>query len=741
MNRLIDLPRLWMGGIKSEGIVPTVTFQEPYQGGLGNRIEWVDPARLNALQKEVADHSRDGSLFVQGPAGSGKTTAAVYWCKAVLERVSGADRLLILVPQRSLANPYLEIPRRFPGIDGGRMTVLTFGGLARRMIELFWPMIAGQAGFVQSAAQPKFLTLESATYFLASTIDPLLEQGLFHGITLARNQLYRQILDNLNKAALVGFELDEIGPRLAESWVGPEGRTKIYDDAMRCAQAFRTLCLRENLLDYSLQVETFFNHILPLEEFISYRRRLANHLLVDNVEEDTPRSHDLVAELIPEMRASLLLYDTQAGFRRFLGADPEDGLKLKDCCKQVREFSSISSTFQDMRALEVRLAHEFRIELPAAEGDPMAALQVEIHPHLAEATAWVAEEIHRLVRAESIPPNEIAVVAPYLSDSLRFMISHNLQQVEIPWFAFRPSHAIRDEPSARSILTLAAIAHPDWGISPGMELVARMLSICIADLDPVRADLLVRILYRPRGGLPLLAPFGGIREDMRLRLTAQIGERYEALRAWLDAYSAGDALPLDHFLRKIFGEILSQPGFGFASDLTAGSVIATLVDSVHKFRSILEAHVALAGVDPGERYLRLVEDGVVTAQDLRLSSPELEDGVLIAPAFTYLMANRTVSYQFWLDVGSDGWGERIYQPLTHPYVLSRQWKRGQQWTDREETIVRDSIAGTLAIGLTRRCTQRIYALWNEMNESGYEQRGPMLRAFQQLLRQSRVNNS
>ena len=58
--------------------------------------------------------------------------------------------------------------------------------------------------------------------------------------------------------------------------------------------------------------------------------------------------------------------------------------------------------------------------------------------------------------------------------------------------------------------------------------------------------------------------------------------------------------------------------------------------------------------------------------------------MLIAPAYTFLMNNQPVSYQFWLDIGSRGWFERLYQPLTHPYVLSKQWTPGDKWTDERE---------------------------------------------------------
>jgi hypothetical protein len=199
-------------------------------------------------------------------------------------------------------------------------------------------------------------------------------------------------------------------------------------------------------------------------------------------------------------------------------------------------------------------------------------------------------------------------------------------------------------------------------------------------------------------------------------------------------------LALDHFMRKLFGEVLTQSGFGFEGDLTSGSVISTLIESIRKFRSILGEDLAEKQLDPGRIYLQLVQDGIVSAQDLRQSSPGLQGAVAIMPAFTFLMNNRPVSYQFWLDLGSQGWAERIYQPLTHPYVLNRQWRRGEPWTDENETQIRDQIAATLCLGLSRRCRSGIFAVWSEFDERGYEQRGPLLKAFQSVLRETGVQD-
>ena len=111
---------------------------------------------------------------------------------------------------------------------------------------------------------------------------------------------------------------------------------------------------------------------------------------------------------------------------------------------------------------------------------------------------------------------------------------------------------------------------------------------------------------------------------------------------------------------------------------------ARLIDPLQKFRRViaLEPHS-----DPratGKEYIQMVEDGVLAAQYMMSWEDRQENAVLISPAHTFLMANRPVKVQFWLDIGSIGWWQRLYQPLTQPYVLSRHWIDGERWTDLQE---------------------------------------------------------
>ncbi|MFN8529331.1 MAG: hypothetical protein U0670_12025 [Anaerolineae bacterium] len=58
------------------------------------------------------------------------------------------------------------------------------------------------------------------------------------------------------------------------------------------------------------------------------------------------------------------------------------------------------------------------------------------------------------------------MLAPYLSDALRFTLMQRLQGEGIATRSHRPSRSLREEAAARCLLTLAMLAHPEWGLQP-----------------------------------------------------------------------------------------------------------------------------------------------------------------------------------------------------------------------------------------------------------------------------------
>jgi hypothetical protein len=697
---------------------------------------------LTEEQRQIAGSPLASKTFLSGPAGCGKTTVAVERLRSLLASGVAADSILILTPQRTLQEPYERVLHDPDLGPGGQVTLATVGGLARRMLDLFWPLAVEAANFAHPDQPPVFLTLETAQYFMARILRPLLDDGFFASVTIDRNRLFSQVLDNLNKAASVGFPYSEIGERLLGAWYGDPGQRRVYADAQEAADRFRRYCLEHNLLDFSLQLDIFWNSLWRTPFCREYLTRQYRHLIYDNIEEDIPVAHDLLAEWLPEFESVLILLDEDGGYRRFLGADPHSALGLSDLCDCHSTLAGSFVTTPQIRALEIAFTSKLLPAHPqsaspeslAALTFPPAGTPTRFYPQMLD---WVAAEVRHLVMEEGLAPSEIVILAPYLSDALRFSLSNRLEQLGIPWRSHRPSRSLRDEPASHCLLTLAMLAHPGWGIHPTKFDVTYAILYAIEGMDLVRAQLLAGIVYRQRDFT--LSSFDQIRSEVQERITFVFGRQYELLRAWLGDYRSRPADPLDHFLRCLFGEILSQKGFAFHRNFDAARTASSLIESVQKFRQAAQAS-GDTSIDMGREYLAMLQDGVIAAQYIEAWQTEPVEAVLYAPAHTFLMMNRPATVQFWLDVGSNGWWERLFQPLTQPYVLSRSWDRNRPWTDADDLAANQLALCRLVTGLLRRCRGRIYLGLTDLGESGYEQRGPLLKAIWKMQLEDQKTN-
>ncbi len=691
-------------------------------------------------------------VFLHGPAGAGKTTLGIARLHHLLnQRRVSARRILVLAPQRSLAEPYWKaLAASALARSGSQVTVQTVGGLARNQVELYWPLIAGDAGFAHPDREPVFLTLETAQYYMAGLVRPVVDSGRLDALSLSQARIISQVLDNLNKAALVGFPHTDVARRLKQAWQHDSARPLAYETAQELVNAFRAFCLQNNLLDFSLQIEVFSRTLLANDWCRTQLFRSYDHLIADNLEEDTPVAHDLLQRWLPDLKSALLIYDADAGYRVFLGADPDSARQLQNACAQQAALTVNQVSSEDVQMLAAALTRQVgggRQPAPTAAvsaeastvgGAARAAFEVALRRFYPEMLDWTADRIAHLVQVDNVPASEIAVLAPFVSDSLRFSLLDRLAQRGVPARSHRPSRALRAEPATRCLLTLAALAHPGWQLPPLTADVAQAFYLALEGFDPVRAHLLTRIVYRAKAGEPpTLTSFDIIAGKTQERITYRLGQAYEQLRRWLLAYREGEVQALDHFLSRLFGEVLSQPGFRFHADFDAGRVAAQLIESARKFRWAVTGVGQTSLLDMGRDYLSLVESGLIGALFVE-GWQEDENAVLLAPAYTFLMRNRAVQHQFWLDVGSAGWAERLDQPLTHPYVLSRRWGEDQVWTDADEMATKQQNLYRLLLGLLRRCRTRVHLGITQWGEQGFEQQGLLVQVLQRVLGQDRT---
>ena len=162
--------------------------------------------RLNVEQEKIVGAPIQQKIFLRGAYGVGKTTCGVRRMRHLIDSGVAAHSILILTPQRRLAQPYLaeqRNPRRKAGAD---VSIVTLSSLAHQALKLFWPLIAEPLNLQPPYRPPLFLSLELVQYVMFKVVDPQIEaRQMFKGVTITRPRLFSQLADNLNKAALSVF--------------------------------------------------------------------------------------------------------------------------------------------------------------------------------------------------------------------------------------------------------------------------------------------------------------------------------------------------------------------------------------------------------------------------------------------------------------------------------------------------------------------------------------------------------
>ena len=687
---------------------------------------------FNAQQQAVLDMELHSHIFLEGPFKSGKTSTGTAFLRKAAAVSDPSRQILVLTPQRSLSNPYRATTRNPDFPSGVLPTITTLTGLSRQFIRLYFPQIAGSYGFQKPHQQPVFLSMETAQYFMRQICTPLLEKRYFLEIRIDQARLFSQILDTMNKAALVGYPLQETALRLKEAWSGESIREKHYEQAQECALAFRKYCLKNDLLDFSLQVEIFRNCMKNEKELKEVFFSPFQYLIADNLEEDVPVLHDLILSLAENIPSMLLIKDNQAGFRSFLGADPTSADRLKSICPHPVEFTEQFDIPETVQAFNTALTNcilrENTATLPASAQQAFSLHTVQFYP---EMIADICQTIHELILKKQAEPGDIAILSPFLPDSLKFSLAQKLQELNIPFITSRPSRTLEEEPITRAVLAFAKAAHPQWELSITVEELRHAIMTLIPDCDVIRAALLAKNTLQEKCTLD---HYYNIPEFTRDRITNAIGVQFDTILNWIEEYQNKDSVPLDIFLSIFFGEVLSQPGFSLHEAIDDAALLTSLIQSMRDFRLMFADLAEGQQLDVSKMYIETMQAGLLPSAH-PLPSEEV-DAVIVSPAFTFLMRNQSVKYQFWLDIGSIGWWERLDQPLTHPYVLSRNWPREKPWTDADEFQNNQATLARIVRGLLDRCEGHVYLYVAGLNQAGINQSSPLLSGMQLFLKRT-----
>lgn len=686
--------------------------------------------RLTEIQNRIANAPLTESLFVEGLPGCGKTTAACARLACMLAAQRAGKRTLIFTPVASAGEAYRSVVSE----DGRRGWVTTFNGFVQHNLNLFWPLIAAEAGFPKSAKAPLFLTIETAQVVLQSVAEPLWVSGAFNALQWTLSRFLNQTTMAMHKMAAAGILFQNYAERMRSSWSGDGAILPVFDLVQQLGESFKEICRADNMLDYALQLEIYREFLAPKESYRRWLRDQFQFFIHDNVEEDVPLAHEFGAVLRESTESGTFVCDELGGFRSFMGGDPESAKRLRS--EGVTPVS-LNESFVCSKNVEAlaKIVNDVFYPTEDLKGEPREAYRFSLTRYYPRMIKDAARDIAALVHGQGVSRDEIVIVAPLVSDVMYTLFERELRLQNIETFAFRASRGFAAEVDSRCLLTLLALVHPDWGFPIRILDLAQMIRYFIPLIDPLRLQLFLVKAFEvdEDSGSSAFTP---------VRLP-EIPEKYtrECSRAFLDAFdilavwileNRDTEFPPDRTMADFFHDVLTRPGFaasGAVSDTFSLGFIR-MIESLKKYRRAMEA--LPEGRLTWPMYMKAVAEGMVSAtyHDAALVQPR--DSLLISLAGGFIGLNRPFRYQFWLNAGSPSWWERIQGTLTNDAVLSRSWQVGEIWDEMKKYERNQAEMRRLVLSLLARCGERVYVYASELNESGLDQKSNLLYLFAEL---------
>lgn len=692
---------------------------------------------LTQEQKKLASSDPHARIWLSGKAGCGKTTAAVERVRFLLEQSDAWPQVLVFTPGRNYSTPYLDL---LSG-DGLRPGVTTYNSYVQNCLKLFWPLIAGETEFGRRKSYPMFLTIEAAQIIMAKLIAPKLDAGYFSGLTSSLSRVFNQVMVALHKCAAAEIPFEQYAQIMKSSWGGDGALLPVFDQTQECGMLFRETCLRHNLLDYSLQLEMFSRHLLPHPVFRDWLREQKLHFIFDNAEEEVPAAHHFVRELSELCSSLLLITDKDGGYRSFMGCDPVSAETLRSICDTEADFERSFVSSPPLQAME-QVIVDPKLTNADLIDSPRSAFSFASGHHYPEMIKKAVSDVAGLIRLQGVAPKDIVILAPLVSDVLYTEMERGLREQGIRVYLHRPSRPLLNERVTRSLLTLCQLVKPIPGTQVRLLDIVQMAQCFIEGLDPMRGQLIVGAMFRekkqddPDPILYEIKPFRELSPEKRSRIPAEIADRFEVLRGWIEGQRKNKALSPERIISEFFSDVLIREGFITDTETNLG--VCKVMDSMTKYREVLDylGNAGAADEDlPGwPDYFKLVGLGMINAKYYEEIYAQPEDSVLISLTSAYLSMNRTADYQIWLNVGAPRWWERFYGELTNDAVLSRHWIPDKKWDVLTASAYNDLHMTRQICGLLRRCRKQVRAYASELSESGMEQRSRLLLTFASLTR-------
>ncbi len=639
---------------------------------------------------------------VRGWAGSGLTHACLDHYRGLLAAGVAPSRVLWIVRAQPKAQQMLaQIQAMYPVLVGP-VRVSTFLSLVSRSLADHWLAVRQTVPELPATFAPEVLSKDLTQYLLAQSCTLCPQHALVFGS--AGLKPYR-VWDELSSMAYVAGAngVWKVGDRLSKAWPDPkdQNRCQLLAQTGCCLERLRTEALKLGCLDYGTQITLFQQAILPLDAFWQD----FDYVIVDQVEDSPAVALDFYQQCHQRIRG-LFVALTQGGGESFTGVprQVEAWIAQKANVTILTGYHKGSAQFVQLGAQMARaLNPSFRPTVPKTTLKPQVRL-LQGQTYL-EAADQLVQAIHDLL-ATGVAPGAIAVLVPRTNPALSLRLTERLGSVVYPIEQFP---ALVKYPLIRGLLTLIELTHPGLGTFVGVAELRLMLEI-ILDLDPVRAELLAMDVLDPVNGKLLGAAM--------VRFPERVGfaklKRYQSVLTWIQAQSQ-ESLPLDHFLRKAFADLLATVLMRPEDQ----ALVQSLTAAAQQFRQAFP-HLEL------RNFLEMIRSGQSPSPSV--FEPDLSERLVLCTPIAYLNRGLSSAYQVWFDISSDRWMRPIWQTLYNHRVLTPEWNGLPFTLEEDRAQSSDRMARTL-FNLSCRITQELWLVRAMFNGRGEENTGSLDRVI------------
>ena len=592
----------------------------------------------------------------------------------------------------------------------GPQLVYTPAAWIRQELTTWWPLVEERLrdwGFISPGvgyAEPRAVSVDLAQYLMVFFTRDYRAQGCFEQ---SRSPLYLQnvqLLDTLSRGIENGYSLldpetgevsaaglaKRLTDRLRSGHAGSALELELLDGVETCLDLYVTGMLRYRFLDFALQLELFASALLPDPRYQERRLSKLRHVLVENLDETSPRMQEILKSLqasapvklfatlqsqLPADHSSKIL----GGLREYVGADPQGAWDWT----QEGQLTASNAPPPVLADLGNAL-HDGLLGHPQpVKPDPDRLLMrgFEGYPEMLDAA--VADLA--VLLDSGLAPEHIAVVAPAIDPLLIWAMRDRLSKLRtrdypqgVPLYVFAGTNRLVDYRPVRVLITLARLAYP-WGDRPDRFALIELLELVTGLPSLPLAKVVDKLCPDGRLGVPEQLTLLG------LDVPEEAIVRYASLLSWLDDVRANLPAMLADFFKRGFAEVYAPARLTRmveASDEAwqrEVSQIGQLIELAERFTGVVSRLKPETPEAWGKDLVRFLFGGAIAERPFFQREPH-RTSIMLSTASQlaekgFSRRDDELKALFILDFGSDRWWKSDRRELTNSRVLSVRWNR------------------------------------------------------------------